>query len=407
LPTTREGFRALVEGLNLMTDSGLEAYNTLLSISGAADTYYSYNEDEASDYLTPIEKTLGRKLPSSSGAYLIQEYKQRMSERESNHAKRDSKNNADSFSSSETSRAQAVSEAAAEAATKAAEALTEAEDALKSAFEAKKDALTEAYNTQLEIYQSNLDKVTESVEKLTSAKESLIETDNNPTYSYGYYQRELKNILNAARNGDTSLIAGMDNILSGVTDKSAMQKNYSNLVDYTRAYWQTYSAISELESIMGEQKTDAQELIDTLTANHEAELSALDDQLNALLNISDNIASVDETLQAAITAYNAAKTKVSTSNSGDSINRAYADGGIASGPDSGYEATLHGTELVVSPKSSYPATVTGGLSSADLKEIKDVLLEIKSNTSAGATYSYKAHKILDKLDTLGIAERAA
>lgn len=38
----------------------------------------------------------------------------------------------------------------------------------------------------------------------------------------------------------------------------------------------------------------------------------------------------------------------------------YALGGIASGPESGYGATLHGTELIVSPRTSYPATVKGG-----------------------------------------------
>ena len=39
---------------------------------------------------------------------------------------------------------------------------------------------------------------------------------------------------------------------------------------------------------------------------------------------------------------------------------AYEYGGIASGSERGYLATLHGTELVVSPKATYPATVVGG-----------------------------------------------
>ncbi len=36
----------------------------------------------------------------------------------------------------------------------------------------------------------------------------------------------------------------------------------------------------------------------------------------------------------------------------------FAYGGLSTGPDSGYMATLHGTELIVSPRTSYPATVT-------------------------------------------------
>jgi len=40
-----------------------------------------------------------------------------------------------------------------------------------------------------------------------------------------------------------------------------------------------------------------------------------------------------------------------------SVGLSYEMGGMAYGPESGYLATLHGDELIVSPKSSYPATV--------------------------------------------------
>lgn len=45
LPTARQGYRDLVEGLNLSTTSGQEAYATLLKLSEAADDYYSALED--------------------------------------------------------------------------------------------------------------------------------------------------------------------------------------------------------------------------------------------------------------------------------------------------------------------------------------------------------------------------
>jgi hypothetical protein len=47
LPSTRDGYRALVEGLDLSTDAGKEAYVALLKWSGAADEYYSAAEDAA------------------------------------------------------------------------------------------------------------------------------------------------------------------------------------------------------------------------------------------------------------------------------------------------------------------------------------------------------------------------
>lgn len=45
LPSTRAGYRDLVEGLDLTTQSGMEAYVALLDMAGAADQYYSTLED--------------------------------------------------------------------------------------------------------------------------------------------------------------------------------------------------------------------------------------------------------------------------------------------------------------------------------------------------------------------------
>ncbi len=47
LPATRDGYRAIVEGLDLTTASGQSAYVTLMALSEYADSYYSYLEDEA------------------------------------------------------------------------------------------------------------------------------------------------------------------------------------------------------------------------------------------------------------------------------------------------------------------------------------------------------------------------
>ena len=55
--------------------------------------------------------------------------------------------------------------------------------------------------------------------------------------------------------------------------------------------------------------------------------------------------------------------------------RSFADGGVSTGPESGYGATLHGTELIVSPKKGYPATVVG----ADSGEIVTALKAAKED----------------------------
>lgn len=50
LPQTREGFRTLVESLDLTTTSGQEAYVTLMQLAESADTYYSFLEEIADNY---------------------------------------------------------------------------------------------------------------------------------------------------------------------------------------------------------------------------------------------------------------------------------------------------------------------------------------------------------------------
>lgn len=81
-------------------------------------------------------------------------------------------------------------------------------------------------------------------------------------------------------------------------------------------------------------------------------------------------------------------------------------GGIASGSESGYEATLHGTELIVSPKGSYPATVKGD--SGTVAELKSLRQDVQILTSVLKTQTKKTADILDKFDRQGLpAERAA
>src|SRR5207253_928153 len=49
LPSTREGFRDLVTGLDLTTESGRNAFVTLTGLSDTADGIYSGMEDAAKD----------------------------------------------------------------------------------------------------------------------------------------------------------------------------------------------------------------------------------------------------------------------------------------------------------------------------------------------------------------------
>jgi hypothetical protein len=82
----------------------------------------------------------------------------------------------------------------------------------------------------------------------------------------------------------------------------------------------------------------------------------------------------------------------------------FADGGISVGPESGYEAKLHGTELIVSPKKGYSATVKG-LSNDDVVAAIDSL---KATIGQGNFYSKansdKMTRILERWEGAGLPD---
>lgn len=77
----------------------------------------------------------------------------------------------------------------------------------------------------------------------------------------------------------------------------------------------------------------------------------------------------------------------------------YADGGIASGPMTGYAATLHGTELVISPRKSYPATVKGESYAELIDEVKSLREEVASMNRNVTANTYKTANNTEYLET--------
>lgn len=67
LPSSRAGYRDIIEGLDLTTDAGKQAYVTLLSLSELSDAYYSYLEDVAEERLN-LEIELMQLLGDEEGA---------------------------------------------------------------------------------------------------------------------------------------------------------------------------------------------------------------------------------------------------------------------------------------------------------------------------------------------------
>lgn len=79
----------------------------------------------------------------------------------------------------------------------------------------------------------------------------------------------------------------------------------------------------------------------------------------------------------------------------------FAEGGISTGPASGYEARLHGTELIVSPRRGYPATINGD-SSELVAEVKALRAEMAAGNFAVAKNTGDAAKVLKGFDGVGM-----
>jgi hypothetical protein len=71
----------------------------------------------------------------------------------------------------------------------------------------------------------------------------------------------------------------------------------------------------------------------------------------------------------------------------------FDNGGISSGPDSGYLAQLHGTELIISPKNGYPATVVG----ADSPELLAEIRLLRQEVTELKAYGKKTSNVLQRV----------
>jgi len=76
----------------------------------------------------------------------------------------------------------------------------------------------------------------------------------------------------------------------------------------------------------------------------------------------------------------------------------FAEGGISSGPDTGYLAELHGTELVVSPRNAYPAKVVGADSPELAAKIDRLIEAVEAGNFNNAKNGIKVVRALDLLE---------
>jgi len=292
----------------------------------------------------------------------------------------------------------------------AEEYLNKSKDLLDRSFDAEQTNLTANHEAMVNKLTVSMEEATKTTETLESAFESIksaresMETDS-AALTFEAVTIQLKNAISAAKSGDFSQTETVVPNLGILTSQT--QSDYASSVDYKRDSIKTYLAISQLEDLTGSQLTEQQQIVKNLedqitieNKHHEIILEnmqaqydlvvgvdksvisfeqavteyqkaqyasdgantllqtqtvQLEAQLNSLLNINNGVLSVANAvnnLSSAQWAFNSSLSgmllPVSGSVSQDS-GLGFADGGILSGPSSGYSvnATFHGPEAIV------------------------------------------------------------
>ena len=246
----------------------------------------------------------------------------------------------------------------------------------------------------------------QAAEQLTTEERTLQALENRAArqdeYEAAALSRYDAQIQQLERNRDerlTGLQEQLDIATAQVNSINGVSDNVVTLSGVTSAI-----ASYEQEAELAQRQLDAldqQEIaIETAAARQIGKLEDLlaasnrgFDAMSAVHRSNNTIATAIESLEASI-----------TSISGQS----FSGGGIATGPQSGYTATLHGTELVIPMQNgSVPVRMqggSGGVSSAELKTLREEmqqmnreLAQIRNSTSDMARYEqgweYKGIKI--------------
>ena len=293
LPQTREGYRKLIEALNLSNSKDQERYSLLISLSSAADSYYSMLETEtkrfadavstAQDALTNARNDLTRANDNLTKA------------------QEDSLKVNESLLSAYEAEKKAVQELALARANAVLDAYRIQEEAVTTA----KDKLLEAYRSEADALNTTISKFNAFSVSLKSFRDSLAVGDlangsNNYQASKGLFDSNAALISKGPGSSSDSNNAFSDAIGSFQANAqnylSASLSNAVSATDYARDYAKVLNAIDLGIKIS-----------DTTKSNAELQLASLETSVSELVKINESVLTVHDAIvgvQAAVVALN-------------------------------------------------------------------------------------------------------
>ena len=276
LPETRNGYRQMVEALDMTTDAGRAMFVTLTNLSGDAATAYSILEQQAAAAQQAMTDAANAAAEAAQAA------------------------------------AQAAAEAAAAAKQVLVDSVSSAFTALQRAITAEQQKLTDAYNARVaslndmvSTANSNISTLTQLSGSLHSALQQLRGASDTSGMAYQSATAQLRKAL----SGGSLVGADLNDAISAVTGNTS--DRYSNWQDFARDQGRSANLLEALEGKTNGQLTTQEKTLATLEKQlaqaqtaYDAEMARLQGQLDLAQAQIDAINGVDNTVLSVVDAVN-------------------------------------------------------------------------------------------------------
>lgn len=296
------------------------------------------------------------------------------------------------------------------------------QDALLQAMETAQSAFSNILTSTLEslnAYQSGLLTGSDSILR---PDQLLAQAQSNFDSAQAGDLPEMGGILLAAAKGALTDASEYEKIFGSVQARvsgeassiSAELQALNEQTDYAQAQvilleseagllGQTYGTIDEIKTAEAEYQAakaefDGSKWTDQIEY-YEKEISRLEEITNATLSVKDSLDSYQFALMAAVqSGYNQlstnfAKELANLREQAIPAGVGFADGGVSTGPVSGYSATLHGTEAIIPINGAEIPVIVKNSSDPELKAL---LRQLIAEVQKGKTVSNKVYRILDR-----------
>lgn len=228
--------------------------------------------------------------------------------------------------------------------TTVSDGISEAEDALRQAFNAEQSELNQTI--------SQFERLGSALGDFSDELSDLIATTVPGVSRVSSLRSEFDSLMGRGLSGDTAALDALPGAGRSLVDE--IERTATSRIDLIRQVSAVQREILAAEEAAGAQKSLAEQQLDEMRS-----------QVSALIDINDSVLSVEEAIR-------------------DLTGGGYANGGIATGPESGYLTALHGDEAVIPLQGGgVPVYMRGGDKDNRMARIEQLLERMHETDEEG------------------------